>query len=273
MTARGFAGTAVTAACVVWAAGLAEAKMGSREEAWAAIRERSAFLKENVATFALTLTPLVASDKPYYALVLNCVPFEADASEPFFQRASISTNAAIALIEHLAASGFLAGAQEGVSATRPDRLAPEGYWLDVTAGGDRPRTFGMSLGWGLNTVLELEALRDAARGEAEAAKGFEFLLGRLSGLKAVWERERAEREKEAAAQAEAERLERLASVALTVSLSEDRRTVVARRDGQEVWQVRLSEPADHAAIAPPDRVVVQPGNRVFDLLDGKQRRE
>lgn len=141
-------------------------------------------------------------DKPFYQVsYVYGEPVVAFANS--FDRATeVERDAMHKLLDALAKDGFLAAAND---ISTKDIKAKVGYSLTITAkkkdGGEAFKRLGWQsikgdghvelyqpLGWDLRMIERLEAIQPALEGAA--AKDMQFLLGRLTGLKAQWQKER-----------------------------------------------------------------------------------
>ncbi|MGD0899574.1 MAG: hypothetical protein ABR915_17225 [Thermoguttaceae bacterium] len=141
---------------------------------------RAKELKAGIKTFRLTLNYNGDEDKPFYRLILSVPPIGYDRNNPFYRLAQLSEEQASKIIDHLAQDGFLEKAADQRSKQKRPPPTMPGYTLTV---GD----FHQDLGWGLPMLKRLDGLRKVLDGDA--AKGMDFLLGRLSGLRQQWEKE------------------------------------------------------------------------------------
>ena len=144
--------------------------------------ERAKRLKAAAKSFRLELDYNGQEDKPFYRLSLSVPEVGSDRSNPFRRLVQIRPSQATAVIDHLAAEGFLDKADDlTVKVQRPPHTVP-GYTLTVTAGELALRD---DLGWGVTMIRRLDGLRKVLDGDP--AKELDLLLGRLSGLRAQWE--------------------------------------------------------------------------------------
>jgi len=144
---------------------------------------RAKLLKASARTFRLQLDFNGDEDKPYYRLTLS-VPLVPDRSNSFYRSVQISEDQAGKIIDHLAADEFLEKANDlRLKAQYPPYTMP-GYTLTATA---EEAALIADLGWGLSMTNRLDGLRKMLVGDA--AKEMDLLLGRLSGLRAQWEKE------------------------------------------------------------------------------------
>lgn len=254
--------------CLVALATVAIAKPGSREAGQARIEERTRFLQAHLATFTLELRPQNALvEKPYYTVLLQCGSVTIDRDNPFFLQVQVSTNTANRLVDHLARSGFLAGAEDGSDAERTVKPAGDTYRLTVGSRGEPATFYRMSLGWNLDMVGDIEAIRSVVAGEAAAVEALNFLLTRLSGWQTQWEKERTA-PAPAAAKKEPKADEVIRADVPTVSLDSTGHNLTAVKEGRTIWMTRLPQPGQKIYVM-GDRVHVEPGRMVFDLATGK----
>jgi len=150
---------------------------------------RAKQLKAGIKSFRLELLYYGDEDKPFYRLTLSVPPIEHDRSSPFYRIAQISQGQAEKIVAHLVESGFLDRAKD-IEAIHPNR-APLGprYILNVRVNPGKPIVFQEDLGWGLPMLKQLDGLRGVL--EDDAGKGMDFLIGRLSGWRKLWEKEAA----------------------------------------------------------------------------------
>ena len=269
MSKHRWVGTVMAACgCVAVVATMAEAKMDSRDAGWALIKQRSELLKKNISSFSLRLQPNLATDKPYYGVQLSCLPMYSARSDPFVQRVHISTNAACLIVDHLAGSGFLARAQEGNWRDKDKMQLKEGYCLTVEGWGAQDQVYYDDLGWNLNAIASIEAIRAVVADQDQASQALGLLLGRLSGWKKMWEQEAKPGEDASATKAKAER-PKLPENSPSVSLEQDGMRLTATRDGKTLWIVQLREAGQSVEVLEGDQVRVNPGKQIFDLRTGK----
>jgi hypothetical protein len=141
--------------------------------------KRAAILKANVKDFQLGLSYFGSSGKPYYELLLSVPKENIKQSDAFFLVSQLSEDQALKIIAHLADSGALDRAVENDAAVK---LQDPTYRLKVSAGELR---LSESLGFDLDLLKRLDGLRSVLDGNP--AKDMDFLLGRLSGHRKVWE--------------------------------------------------------------------------------------
>ncbi|MGA2618050.1 MAG: hypothetical protein ABSF26_10605 [Thermoguttaceae bacterium] len=154
---------------------------------------RAKELKVSIKSFRLALNYHGDEDKPFYRLWLRVGAVEQ--SGPFQRLVSITEEQASKIIDHLAADGFLSQAKQWNSLwNTPLKFAkPQGYVLTVSGFADGQRRsrgdlfWYEELGWDLPMLKRLDGLRKVLGGDA--AKDMDLLLGRLSGLRAQWEKE------------------------------------------------------------------------------------
>jgi len=148
---------------------------------------RAKELKANLDDFELYLAYHGQQLKPFYAVILTRRKVHgSDRDNSFVRRVQISEAEAVRIIDHLAAEGALGRARD--LRNKPKLPLPGGptYLLEV---GNAAATFCEDLGWDLAMLKRLDGLRAVLEGDA--AKAMDLLLGRLSGLRAQWERNTA----------------------------------------------------------------------------------
>jgi len=149
----------------------------------AQVKQRYEQLKKSLGRFTLDLRYLGDQDKPFYNLTLRGPALLLDEKRPPFSPAvQITREQAAKIIEHLASDGYLARA--GNQANK-DLKAPAGPTYGLFVRGPDGLELYEYLGWDLNMLRRLEALRTVLEGDA--AKKMALLLGRLSGYKKIWE--------------------------------------------------------------------------------------
>ena len=149
-------------------------------------KSRAAKLKANVGTFRLNLNYGGEEDKPFYRLAIGVEPLAIDRNSPFDRTLQVTEPEAKQIIDHLARDGFLDHAID--LRAQKEKLAPTtpGYTLRVTAGDQE---WQEDLGWSLPLMHRLEGLRTVIPESGQ--KEMDFLLGRLSGLRLLWEAEQS----------------------------------------------------------------------------------
>jgi beta-lactamase regulating signal transducer with metallopeptidase domain len=132
----------------------------------------------DVKQLRLLLSYRGESDKPFYNLILSVPPVSHEA-KPFTLFHQITVEQGEKLLSHLNKSHFFENAAAGkgdlVFETKP------GYVLSAEFG---ETSFDESLGWDLETIVRLDALRKSLDGDA--AKSMDQLLARLDGQRKVW---------------------------------------------------------------------------------------
>jgi hypothetical protein len=113
-------------------------------------------------------------------LVLSVPEIERKTSSSFSRQVRIDQKQALTIIDHLAESGLLDRAHK---TGELEKLPMPCYLLTVQA-GDLDVT--EVLGWDLAMLRQFDGLRSLLSGEA--AKSMDLLVGRLSGLRRVWEK-------------------------------------------------------------------------------------
>jgi hypothetical protein len=144
---------------------------------------RAALLSAHPEQFALALTCDVPTDKPFYSLRLQTAPVIQDATSFFVRTRALTTPEALALIDALAKAGLLRNAI--ILETASTLALQTGYHLRLT-GIPPEAAWEVPLGWDLAMLAQLDAL--AGMFPASAKPDMALLLGRLSGLRAEWER-------------------------------------------------------------------------------------
>ena len=143
-------------------------------------KARAKTLKTDIKTFRLELLYYGNEEKPFYRLILSVPPVGQKRDNPFYRCVQVTEEQAARIVDRLAGEGFLAKAADLRSKTEPPEPATkQGYTLTVDS-------FREDLGWGLPMLKRLDGLRKVLDGDA--AKGMDFLLGRLSGLRKQWEK-------------------------------------------------------------------------------------
>jgi hypothetical protein len=146
-------------------------------------RQRAETLRSNVTTFQLALDYAGPEEKPFYRLRLTVPRPAGQPDNPFYRVVHIDKQQALTLVDYLARDGFLDRATQRPDGERPAQAAT-GYVLSVSAGD---LTLVEPLGWDLAMLRRLDGLRDAL--PERAHKDMELLLGRLSGVRDMWEQE------------------------------------------------------------------------------------
>jgi hypothetical protein len=147
-------------------------------------QQRAESMKANAKTFRLELNYHGEERKPFYRLVVSVPEVEIDRSNPFNRFVQIDEQQAARIIDYLAKDGFLNKAVD----LRTRRLKPPtmpGYTMTVTTG---ELSLYEDLGWSLPMIERLELLATVFPDAAK--KDMEFLLGRLSGFRKLWEAEK-----------------------------------------------------------------------------------
>lgn len=141
---------------------------------------RAKELKEGIKTFRLELLYRGDEDKPFYRLILSVPPIKDDRSNHFNDMVQINEEQASKIIDYLAGDGFLTKAIDLRNKTKLPQPTMPGYTLTVG-------NFCEDLGWGLPMLKRLDGWKKVLDGDA--AKGMDFLLTRLSGLRKQWEKD------------------------------------------------------------------------------------
>jgi hypothetical protein len=179
----------ILAACLLALPAFAEESADVRPmETASPAQERAQQLQATVEKFELNLWPSLRQvEKPFYSLTLTVAPVPGeDRSNPFVRRVQITKEQAGKIIDHLAASGLLGAAAVLDPRALTKRAFREGYALTLPLA--EVRTFENRLGWNLKMLERLDALRTVLDGDA--AKAMDLLLGRMSGLRQQWQKER-----------------------------------------------------------------------------------
>lgn len=148
------------------------------------VAETAAALKRGVNGFVFHLQYFGDENKPFYRLKLSVQRPRPSRETPDLY-AGVTEKQTLVIIDHLAASGYLARAERLDPDVRGEWPGPRGpcYLLTVRAGRTILRD---DLGWDLAMLKRLDALRRVLDGDA--AKQMDLLLGRLSGLRKAWEK-------------------------------------------------------------------------------------
>lgn len=140
---------------------------------------RAGQMKQAIRHFGLDLYSLGDANKPYYNLTLS-VQGGVKTANRFYLQASITTEKANKIIDHLVADDFFDRAVEAESfRARHEPCYAIRVYIDDN--GDTE-----DLGWGLPMLRRLDALRKLLDGDA--AKKMDLLLGRLAGHRKKWEK-------------------------------------------------------------------------------------
>ncbi len=147
-----------------------------------AAREKAKLLREAIRQAEFRFQHVGDSDKPFYNVTLSVPDFMLDEPKPFDSTERITAAQGEKIVELLLASGRLNTAEQvGANWIAPPAAA-QGYTLRIAAG---KLAFGLSLGWDLKMVRELDAIRAVLDGDAALA--MDQLLARMSGLRKQWE--------------------------------------------------------------------------------------
>lgn len=167
-----------------WFALLMVLAIGAQAETASSAQERAQELKANIEEFELNLWPnLRQVDKPLYSLTLTVAPVAGeDRSNPFVRRVQITKEQAGKIIDHLLAAGYLNDDPH----LAWEHQCPEGYMMQVA--GFPSGSLHTHLGWDLAMLKRLDGLRKVLDGDA--AKTMDFLLGRMSGRRQQWQKEK-----------------------------------------------------------------------------------
>jgi len=144
---------------------------------------RAAKLTADIGTFTLRLNYMGQEDKPFYRLLLN-VPALAGKKRdnPFSPQAQITAAQAASIVEFLSKEGFFDTALDGNRNLGPVPPKEPYYALTVgVANGGNPILFEEWLTFRPLLFQRLDGLQKLLDGDA--AKGLEFLIGRLSGYR------------------------------------------------------------------------------------------
>ena len=145
-------------------------------------------LKGDLDKFHLQLQYHGDMDKPIYSLWLQTAPMAVKKwPADVLLAQGLPKEQAVKIIDHLAASGFLANANAAVNPDNTKRAVPKGPAYTLTVYGDGAHEYYTVLGWDLAMIRQLDALRQVLEGEA--AKAMDQLLARLSGYRQRWEKE------------------------------------------------------------------------------------
>jgi hypothetical protein len=215
-------------------------------------KARAKELKDGVKSFRLELNYNGDADKPFYRLTLGVPPSGPDRSNPFHRPAQVSEEQAGKIIDHLAQEGFLTKAVD-LREEKVSQPTMPGYALKVG-------NFYQDLGWGLPMLKRLDGLRKMLDGDA--AKGMDFLLGRLSGFRKQWEK---------ATPPPAQQVQSVTDPAsgVTVAFTGDGNELTATKNGQVVWKTRWTGPGATTLTLEAGVVVVSPGNSGYDPATGR----
>lgn len=172
---------------VAWALTLAPL-MAQDETAKARTDEAVKVLKSDLDRFRLQLQYYGDSDKPVYSLWLQTAPMAVKKwPADILLVQGLPKAQAVKIIDHLAASGFLAKANAAVNQDNTKRALPQGSAYALTVYGAGAHEYYAVLGWDLAMLKQLDALRQVLEGDA--AKAMDQLIGRLSGYRQFWEKD------------------------------------------------------------------------------------
>jgi hypothetical protein len=143
----------------------------------------AAAIKENAASFTLSLDYMGQSDKPFYCVYLSVPEVKRARADPFHPAAVISAKTAGKIADYLAASGSLDKAKDSTG-KNVIRQAGPAYVATIRYGRT---TLSLELGWDLETIKWINGLKLVLPDEAAAVAQMNLLLERLSGLKKQWE--------------------------------------------------------------------------------------
>ena len=146
--------------------------------------ERLKALKANPNVFILSLRYRGGKDKPYRGLVLYGRGLEITNLRSNTRWVMISKEEVLRILDHLAADGCLARAQNNPS------VGPLGWdWTgySLTVEGQDVTSLTEYLGWNPTMLRRLDSLRSVLKGEA--AKAMDEVLDRLSDERRKWAEE------------------------------------------------------------------------------------
>ncbi|MFB3892795.1 MAG: hypothetical protein ACE15C_12310 [Phycisphaerae bacterium] len=149
----------------------------------------AAAIKENAASFTMNVDYMGESDKPFYCLYLSVPEFKRARADQFRPAVVITAKTAGKIADFLAANGSLDKAVD-ITGKNVQRQAGPCYVATIRYG---QTTLSLELGWGLDTIKWLEGLKEALADEKAAVDQMDLLLGRLSGLRKLWEQEAAKK--------------------------------------------------------------------------------
>jgi hypothetical protein len=146
-------------------------------------QQRAEKLKAHIAQFVIRVTPnLSVVEKPFYSLTARVNAPQKQTG--FDWHADLTREQAIRIIEHLARDGFLAAAKEwDLRLNTPSRFKTEGYVISVDGLDENARLYE-ELGRNTAMLKRLDGLRAVLEGDA--ARGMDFLLERMSGMRGQW---------------------------------------------------------------------------------------
>lgn len=147
-------------------------------------KERAEAMKVNASTFRLDMNYNGEQGKPFYRMIVSVPAISRRRSSPFERIVQVEQDEAIRIIDHLARDGFFDHAVDLRTNSKIPAPAMPGYTMKAGAGREQ---WFQDLGWGLPMIHRLDALSTVL--PEHGRKDIELLLGRLSGLRAQWERE------------------------------------------------------------------------------------
>lgn len=175
----------------------AGAKMGDREIKLELIEKRSEQLKKGITAFTLRIDPLLTNAPANaYGLLLTCRQTGFEQRDALLVEIEIRTNTAMRIIEHLAASGFLANAGDLVGFSRAQReKLDEGCWVSVTEPYVMTEGFQVNWGWKTTALEQVRDLRPLLEKEPDTVKALDRFLKLLKDLQPSRERPKEESDK------------------------------------------------------------------------------
>jgi len=144
-------------------------------------------LKADLAKFTLDIRYFGPQDKPFHQLTLR-VPLVKDQRMKSWPASQLNRTAAIKLIDHLAADGFL---DRAIETTEARTAMPKGPAYTLWVSGARGRTFYEPIGWDSKMLARLDAMSEPLLGDP--GRKMKALLDRLAGLRTKWEEQDAKK--------------------------------------------------------------------------------
>jgi hypothetical protein len=155
----------------------------SRPVATSQAEARIKLLKAHVEQSEFSFFYVGPTDKPFYAVTLSVPDFMIqDDPQQFVRKERITAAQGEKIIEVLAASGWLAEAEEGIHIINTEPPPWPGYRLTLMF--DKTVLAG-PLGFDLKMLRQLDAIRVVLDGDGAKAMG--LLIKRMAGLRKQWE--------------------------------------------------------------------------------------
>ena len=154
---------------------------------------RIKLLKAHVDQLVFSFYYLGPTDKPFYNVTLSVPDFMIqDDPDRFARKERITAAQAEKIIDLLAASGWLAKAEEGIHIINTEPNPPPFPQYNLTVKLEKNVFIG-SMGFDLKMLRTFDAIRAAlddgpGKPASDGAKAMDLLIRRMTGLRKQWER-------------------------------------------------------------------------------------